>query len=124
MNKKHDNVDAYIADFPSSTQTVLENMRSIIKQTVPQATELISYNIPAYKLAGFLVYFAGYNHHVGFYPGAAVIAHFTLKLTAYKLSKGTVQFPLTHPLPKELIVNMIEFKANEIAMKQYAKAKK
>src|SRR5947209_3440530 len=96
---KFKDADSYIAVFPESTQKVLQQLRSIIKKAAPDAEEVISYNMPAYKLNGILVYFAGYENHVGFYPTASPIQVFKEQLTAYKTSKGAIQFPLDEALP-------------------------
>jgi uncharacterized protein YdhG (YjbR/CyaY superfamily) len=69
-------IDHYISTFPSEVQERLELIRSTIKAAAPDAEEVISYKMPAYKLKGILVYFAGYKNHIGFYPGANGISHF------------------------------------------------
>ena len=92
-------VDAYIAGFPKDTQTLLEQLRTAIMKAAPDAEEVISYQMPAYKYFGMLVYFAGYKNHIGFYPGAAGIETFKKELSIYKGAKGSVQFPLDKPLP-------------------------
>ena len=71
-----ENVPAYISEFPAETKKMLKQLRSIIKENAPNAEEIISYKMPAYKYLGMLVYFAGYQHHIGFYPGASTIAAF------------------------------------------------
>lgn len=109
----HNSVESYIATFPAETQLALEQLRGIIRQTAPEAEEKISYNMPGYKLNGMLVYFAGYNRHIGFYPGAACIAAFSERISTYKNAKGSVQFPLNKPLPAELIAEMVRFKTLE-----------
>ena len=108
--EKAPNMDAYIATFPASTQKLLQSMRKLIHQMAPDATETISYAMPAFKQKKMLVYFAAYQHHIGFYPGAATIHHFKKEIATYKHAKGSVQFPLTQPLPLELIKNMVAFK--------------
>lgn len=109
-------IDEYIAEFPPETQTVLAEMRALIRATAPEATETISYAIPTFDLNGkHLVHFAGYAHHVGFYPGASGIAAFTGELAPYKRAKGSVQFPLGSPLPTELIRRMVAFRVEENA---------
>lgn len=118
------NIDAYIAGFPAATQKVLKQMRRIIKKTAPDAEELISYQMPAYKFHGMLAYFAGYRHHIGFYPGASGIAAFKKELSVYKGAKGSVQFPLDEPLPLELIAEIVNFKVKENLEKSAIKAKK
>ncbi|MFZ4771653.1 MAG: iron chaperone [Ferruginibacter sp.] len=69
----------------------------------------ISYQVPAYKLNGVLVYFAGYKKHIEFYPGAAAIAAFEAEIAVYKYAKGSVQFPLNKPLPIKLIKRIVAF---------------
>lgn len=113
MRSKAENVDKYIADFPSDVQKLLEQMRSAIKNAAPQADETISYAIPTYKLNGMLVYFAGYANHIGFYPGAAGIAAFADELSDYKTSKGTVQFPIDQPLPLKLVTKIVKFRVKQ-----------
>lgn len=112
-SKKYKSVDEYLADFPAGTKSMLKELRKTIKQAAPQAEEIISYNMPAYKLQGVLVYYAGYNGHIGFYPTGSGISSFQKKLTAYKTSKGTVQFPLDQPLPLDLITQMVKFRVKE-----------
>lgn len=111
-------IDAYIATFPAAIQKQLKNMRAIIKEAAPEATEVISYGMPAYKQNGMLVYFAGYKAHIGFYPTASGIKHFLPKIQAYKHSKGAVQFPLDQPLPKNLIQEIVAFRITETARKK------
>jgi uncharacterized protein YdhG (YjbR/CyaY superfamily) len=118
------NVDFYIAGFPSATKELLELLRETIKKAAPEAMEVISYQMPAYKFHGMLVYFAGYKNHIGFYPTGSGIVNFKNELTAYKTSKGTVQFPLDQPLPLELITDMVKFKVAENLEKAINKKKK
>ena len=97
MGEKAENVDAYIAAFPPNVARALEHLRTIIRNTAPAAEETISYAIPSYKLHGILVHFAGYTRHVGFYPGAAGIAHFTDKLAKFRRQKVRYSFRWTNP---------------------------
>lgn len=106
-------VDAYIAAFPESIQPVLKKLRAMIKEEAPEAEEKISYQMPAYMLKGPLVYFAAYKNHIGFYPTPSGIRNFQDELTEYKTSKGAVQFPVSKPLPYELIRRMIRFRVEE-----------
>ena len=83
-------------------------MRALIRASAPDATETISYAIPTFDLNGrHLVHFAGYERHIGFYPGARGIEMFKDELTPYKSAKGSVQFPLAGPLPADLIRRMV-----------------
>jgi uncharacterized protein YdhG (YjbR/CyaY superfamily) len=105
------NIDEFIAGSPENTQELLKKMRSIIRKAAPGSAEAISYGIPTYKLNGRnLVHFSGYKEHIGFYPGATGIEHFTKELSGYKTSKGTVQFPLDKPLPVGLITQIVKFR--------------
>ncbi len=115
-------VDAYISTFPKSTQKLLQEIRTAIKKAAPQAEETISYQMPAFTYYGPLVYFAGYEHHVGFYPGAAGIANFTKDIAKYKNAKGSVQFPLDKPLPIALITKIVKFRFKQNADKQKSKS--
>lgn len=120
------NVDEYINAFPSNTRVMLEQLRAAIRQMAPDAIECISYAMPAYKLHGMLVYFAGYDKHIGFYPGAGGISAFENELTGYKRAKGSVQFPLDKALPLELISRMVKFRVlqNKEKAKQTGKRAK
>ena len=118
------NVDFYIAGFPPATKELLELLRETIKKAAPEAEEVISYQMPAYKSHGMLVYFAGYKNHIGFYPTGSGIANFINELSGYKTSKGTVQFPLDQPLPLELITEIVKFKVAENLEKVKEKHKK
>ena len=109
-------IDEYIAGFPAETQRVLQEMRELIAATAPGATETISYAMPTFDLNGrHLVHFAGYPHHIGFYPGASVVAGFKDKIKRYKWAKGSIQFPLDEPLPVRLIQQIVDVRvaANE-----------
>jgi uncharacterized protein YdhG (YjbR/CyaY superfamily) len=117
------NTDAYIASFPKETQTLLEQLRATIKKAAPEAEELISYQMPAYKYNGMLVYFAGYKNHIGFYPTASGIANFTKELSVFKSSKGAVQFPLDRPLPLQLVTKIVKFRVKENMEKAAMKLK-
>lgn len=113
MNTKFQTVEEYIAAFPPKTKKFLKDMRSAIKQAAPGAEEAISYNIPAFKLHGMLVWYAGYKEHIGFYPRSSVIQVFKKDLADYKLSKGTIQFPLDQPLPLDLITRIVKYRIKE-----------
>lgn len=114
-------VDAYIAGFPKTTQARLRKIRAAIRKEAPEAEEGIGYQIPAYKFHGPLVYFAGYEGHIGFYPGAAGIANFKREIAAYKSAKGSVQFPLDEPLPLDLVSRIVAFRVRENGLKAKTK---
>jgi uncharacterized protein YdhG (YjbR/CyaY superfamily) len=110
---KPTNIDEYIAGFPGHTQTMLQQIRAIIKKAVPRAEETISYGIPSFNLDGrYLIYFAGYKKHIGVYPVPVGNAEFEKEFSAYKTSgKGAIQFPLDRPLPLDLISKIVKFRA-------------
>lgn len=110
MRDRAENVDEYISAFRAETAELLTQMRTVIKRAAPEAQEVISYAMPAYRLNGMLVYFAGHPRHIGFYPGAGGIATFKTELSVYKGAKGSVQFPLDRPLPRKLIERIVKFR--------------
>ncbi len=116
-------IDLYIESFPKPTQALLKLLREIIKKAAPQAEEVISYKMPAYKYHGMLVYFAGHPKHIGFYPGPAAIEAFKNEISNYKSAKGSVQFPLDKALPLHLISEIVKFKIEENLKRAKAKKK-
>ena len=107
-------IDEYIAGLPPETQTVLEELRALVRASAPDATETISYAMPTFDLNGrHLVHFAGYEKHIGFYPVPSGVEAFKEELTPYKQGKGSVQFPLGRPLPVDLIRRIVEFRVAE-----------
>jgi uncharacterized protein YdhG (YjbR/CyaY superfamily) len=120
-NKAAKNVDEYIAQFPPDVKASLESLRKTIKAAAPKAEELISYMMPAYKLNGMLVYFAGYKNHIGFYGTSAGHETFAKELSGYKSGKGSVQFPLDKPLPLKLITQIVKFRVAQNNEKAVAK---
>jgi len=107
------NIDEYIALCDPLVQNILQELRQAIKSVAPDATEKISYQLPTFYLHGNLVHFAAFKQHIGFYPGASGIEHFKDSLHGYKLSKGTIQFPLDKPLPFELIKTIVMYRVDE-----------
>jgi uncharacterized protein YdhG (YjbR/CyaY superfamily) len=107
-------IDEYIAEFPPETQAVLTQVRTTISDAAPGATETISYAIPTFDLNGrHLVHFAGYEHHIGFYPIPSGAEAFKDELGVYKSGKGSVQFPMDQPMPMDLIRRIVEFRVEE-----------
>jgi uncharacterized protein YdhG (YjbR/CyaY superfamily) len=114
-------IDAYIASQPEAVQPVLEHMRQIIRKAAPKAEETISYQMPAFKQHGVLVYFAGWKSHIGFYAVPSGVKAFEKDLAAYTVSKGTIQFPLDKPLPAALITKIVKFRVKENLEKEQQK---
>ena len=118
-NKTYNTVSEYIQDQPVATQKALEELRAYILEAAPGAVEMINYNIPAFALVeggkrDQQIMIAGYKKHVGLYPHPTTMEHFGDELIGYKQGKGSVQFSLDQPLPKELIIRMVQYRSNLI----------
>ena len=112
-------IDDYIANQPKEVQKVLQELRSIIKEAAPDAVEILNYKIPAFTLVpggkrDQQIMMAGYAKFVGFYPFPTTLAKFSGELKNYNTGKGSVQFPLDKPLPKDLIMRMVRYRKEEI----------
>jgi uncharacterized protein YdhG (YjbR/CyaY superfamily) len=108
------NVDDYIGRFPPKVQTLLRRMRATIKKAAPQASEKISYKVPAFSMDGnILVWFGAFTSHIGFYPGANAITAFKKELSSYKRAKGSVQFPFSEPVPLDLVTRIVRFRIEQ-----------
>jgi uncharacterized protein YdhG (YjbR/CyaY superfamily) len=119
--QNYQTIDEYIENFPDDIQKILQKIRKTIKKAAPNTEEVISYQIPAFKQNSVLVYFAAFKDHIGFFPTAKPIEVFKDKLTAYKTSKGTIQFPLDKKMPLNLITEITKFRLKEDLQKQKAK---
>ena len=112
-------IDDYIDNQPKEAQKVLQELRSIIKEAVPDAIEILNYKVPSFRLVhggkkDQQIMMAGYAKFVGFYPFPSTMEEFSDELNNYKLGKGSVQFPFNKPLPKDLIIRMVKFRKEEI----------
>ncbi len=112
MNKVT-SVEEYIAQFEPKTRAILRQIRQLIKENAPEVTEKISYGMPGYMLHGPLVYFGGFKNHIGFYPTPTATASFGKELEKYVHGKGSIQFPLSEPIPFDLIKKIVEFRVKE-----------
>lgn len=120
--KKFKDIDDYHASFPSEVQEKLSELRIAIKKAAPKATELISYNMPAFRLNTNLVYYAAHKQHIGFYPTTNPIKIFAEELKSFTTSKGAIQFPYDKKLPLTLIKKIVQLRVEEDTLK--AKTKK
>lgn len=116
--------DAYIAAQPEASRPVLETARRAIREALPDAVEVISYQIIAYKLpGGTALFLAGWTSHYSVYPATAPLqAAFREELAAYEVGKGTIRFPLSEPVPTELIGRLARFRGDETIALAKAKA--
>ncbi len=106
-------IDEYILQFPIEVQEILKKLRKVIKESAPNAEEKISWQMPTFFLHGNLVHFAAYKNHIGFYPSPSGIDTFKNELSDYKGAKGSVQFPISKPIPYELISKIVKFRVQE-----------
>lgn len=104
----NEQVKIYIEQFPIEVQERMLEIRRVILEEAPEAEERISYKMPAYFWHGILVYYAGYEKHIGFYPTGVGMEHFVGELGAYKTSKGAVQFQHKEEIPYDLIRRMVK----------------
>ena len=121
MDPKPDNFSEYLRLFPASTQKILKLIRNTIKKAAPKAEETMSYGMPAFKLNGPLVYFAGYKNHIGLYATPSGHSAFKKELARYKQGKGSVQFPMDEPMPLALITKIVKFRVKENLEKEKKK---
>jgi len=121
---KFKTVDEYIGTFPVATKKIMQQVRKTIIDAAPEAEEVISYNMPAYKQEGMLVFFAAYKEHIGFYPTPGGIEAFKKELSVYNSAKGSVQFPIDKPMPLALITKIVKYRVKENQEKASLKKKK
>jgi len=118
--------DEYIATFPEEVQEGLRQIRQAIRSAVPDAEEIISYQIPAFEYYGKLIYYSAYTKHYSLSvpPPFAIFEEFREQLSPYQMSKSAVQLPMDRPLPLELIGEMAKFGAADNRERQQKKKKK
>ncbi|MCB0601878.1 MAG: DUF1801 domain-containing protein [Saprospiraceae bacterium] len=116
-------IDEYIGTFSPAVQELLQAIRTTIRKHAPEAKETISYGMPTFKSTENLVHFAAYDHHIGFYPTASGIQAFQTEISKYKWAKGSVQFPLSEPIPFDLIERMVAYRVKDAKAKFEAKKK-
>jgi uncharacterized protein YdhG (YjbR/CyaY superfamily) len=105
--KSPKNVDEYIAQAPEEAQVKLQELRAVIKATVPEAEERISYGMPYYYYKGRLVYFQLWKKHIGFYVPTPIVEEHKNELQGYETTDATIRFPLNEKLPVDLIKNLV-----------------
>jgi uncharacterized protein YdhG (YjbR/CyaY superfamily) len=123
LTKKFTSIDEYHDSFQGETRKLLDEIRNVIRLAAPDAQELISYNMPAFKLKGVLVYYAANKEHIGFYPTGSPIRIFADELTGYKTSKGAIQFPKSQRIPAELVTKIVHYRVMENMEKSQKKEK-
>lgn len=121
MGRQFHTVKEYFDSQPETTRKALQELRKYILEAAPDAIEMINYNIPAYALVeggkrDQQIMIAGYKKHVGLYPHPMVMEHFIRELEGYRKGKGSVQFPVDTPLPKQLIMRMVTYRLELLNM--------
>lgn len=123
MQIKASSVEEYISKAPDELKELIKKVRATIQKAVPDADETISYGMPAYSMQGKpLLYFAAYKNHIGLYATPSGHTAFEKELSKYKQGKGSVQFPLSEPIPFSLITKIAKFRLKEV--KEKLKVKK
>ena len=110
-------VEAYIEGFPKGAGKAMREITHTIREGAPGATEDLSWGVPTFRLGKIVVQFAGYKHHIGFYPYPETIDHFRIRLTGYKTSKGGVPFPYNKPVPLDIVRDMTLYNVAKIGRK-------
>ena len=122
--QKPKDIDGYISQFPADTQAILEKVRATIRHAAPDAKEVISYQMPAFRLHGILVYFAAWQKHIGLYPPIFGDKALEKAGARYAGPKGNLQFPLDEPIPYGLIERIVMLRVKQDAAKAAARRKK
>ena len=121
---KFNQVADYMATLPQNAQNILEEIRQAIKETAPEAEEVISYQLPAFRFHGMLIYYSAYKEHVSLsFPSASVFKAFEKELTGYETGKSTIKFPLNKPMPLQLVKAIVKHRMKENLEKESIKGK-
>lgn len=123
MQQRSAEVDEYVECFPPQVQEILENIRSMFLDMVSDGHDAMRYGIPTIIWNGNLIHFAAFKTHIGVYPAPRDAAEFKDELAGYKGGKGTVQFPLSKPIPYELIRRIAEHRIQNQPVKQRSRKK-
>lgn len=110
---KFSDIDDYLASASPQAKPILEEIRRLVKRTVPEARERISYQIPCFRLRRNFIYFAAFKHHIGIFPPLAGGTDLDEALRPYRGAKGNLRFPLDEPMPYELIERLVQALARQ-----------
>jgi uncharacterized protein YdhG (YjbR/CyaY superfamily) len=117
-------IDGYLASFPATVRAVLKKVRATIRRAAPDAEEVISYQMPAFRQNGMLVFFAGWKEHIGLYPPISGDPALEKAVARYAGPKGNLQFPLDEPIPYDQIERIVKLRVKQNEEKAAAKRKK
>ncbi|RAV97973.1 iron chaperone [Pseudochryseolinea flava] len=119
-SQKFERVKDYIESLPEDSQRIIKKLRTFIKKQIPEAEEVISYNMPAFRIAdGVVIWYAAFKEHVSVFPRSSKLK----SLAAFDGGKGTVKFPNSQPLPFDVIEDFIKVRLKEVAADKKAKTK-
>ena len=124
MNPKPTSVEEYFSWFSPEIQAKLQQIRETLRAVLPEAKEVISYHMPAFKTTEVLVYYAAAKSHLGYYPTNSGVEEFKKELAEYVTSKGAIQFPYDRELPLDLIAQIAQFRAEEAKFRAELKKKR
>lgn len=124
MNPKAASIEEYFSWLSEEQKAKLQTIREILRQAIPEAKEVISYHMPAFKTSEVLVYYAAAKNHIGYYPTASGVSEFKKELEGFVTSKGAIQIPYDKTLPVKLIADIAKFRAAEAEERLKAKQKK
>ncbi len=113
VRRTPETIDDYIAGFAPEVRAILQRIRKTISAAAPGAQEIISYQIPTFRLNGALVHFAAFNHHIGFYPPVRGDARLEKAVARYAGPKGNLRFPLDEPIPYKLIERIVKVRVKQ-----------
>lgn len=124
ISREPSEIGAYISRFPKEVQAILEEVLTTIRKAAPGAQEVISYQMPAFRQDGILVYFAAWKNHIGFYPPISGDESLEMAVAKYAGPKGNLQFPLDKPIPFHLIRRIVQLRVKQNTAKALEKKKK
>ncbi len=116
-----ESVGAYIASFPPDARKILQRIRRTVRQAAPEAEEVISYRMPAFRLHGILLFYAAFSHHIGVYPPVLGNSALQRALAPYAGPKGNLRFPLDAPIPYGLITRIVKHRVRQEQAKAAAR---
>ena len=124
MNPKPTSVEEYFSWFPPEIQSKLRQIQETLRAVLPDAKEVISYHMPAFKTTEVLVFYAAAKNHLGYYPTNSGVEEFKKELAEYVTSKGAIQFPYDKELPLDLIAQIAQFRAEQAKYQAELKKKR
>jgi uncharacterized protein YdhG (YjbR/CyaY superfamily) len=113
-------VEAYLEALPDERRAAMEELRGAIRAAAPEATEMITYQMPTFKTHGqFLVSYASFKHHYSLFPASeAVVDALGEELRPYLAGKGTIRFSASDAIPVALVKKIVKVRFGENAARE------